>query len=512
MQENNSFNALQSAAAKYQTLYEIGKLIASEMELAPLLKLAMDKVIEVTGAQRGFIALIDENKQLDFRVARNLQKEDIENPKFEVSRSIINEAIRSGETILSEDALADPRFSGAESVLSLHLLSVICTPIVFAGRVAGIIYVDSTDQRDLFNETVAELLAEFAQQIAIALKNSLVFADLKHSHQQQALELRGKYRFDEIIGSGKRMTELLEKVAKVADKEANVLIQGESGTGKELIARALHYNSNRFEHPFLAVHCGAISETLVESELFGHEKGAFTGAIKSKRGKFELADGGTIFLDEIAEMPPSLQVKLLRVLQDGTFTPVGCEIEKRCDVRVIAATNQNLPEMVAAGKFREDLFYRLHVIPLVIPPLRERREDIMLLVKHFLKKYCGDNRLPILTKPVQKILLTFDYPGNVRQLENLIQHAVNFCDGEKIVLEDLPEELQPAVYGHAEEAASYNDRKNAAIAKWEREELIKLLTLSRGNLREAARLAGIHYTDLSKKLRRYGIKPREYEQ
>jgi Nif-specific regulatory protein len=510
----DDLKTLLALATKYRTLHDVGKLIASEMETDALLRLAMDKVIEVTHAQRGFIALVDDKKRLDFKAARNMEKSDIDKPQFQVSRSIIERVIAEGETLCLPDAMADSTFGGAESVTRLQLLSVLCTPIKIEARVAGVIYVDNSNVKQLFDDTVADLLTAFSEQMAIALKNAYVFSDLKKSHQQLASELRAQYQFDAIIGSGSAMTKMLDLVAKVADTDATVLIQGENGTGKELIARALHYNSSRRDQPFVTVNCGAIPADLIESELFGHEKGAFTGAVKDKRGKFELADGGTIFLDEIGEMAPALQVKLLRVLQDGTFTPVGSETGKQCDVRVLAATNRDLKKMLADGTFREDLYYRLNVINLTVPSLRERREDILLLIDHFLRKYNKGENLPRLSKAAEQLMLDFDYPGNIRQLENIIHRAVILCKGEVIEAHHLPDELQaPAIYGYTEKEGpvTFQDRKQRAIEKFERDELIRILTLTGGKVRESARVAGMDVKNFSEKLQRYGIKAEDYK-
>jgi len=511
---NDDLKTLFAIATKYRTLHGVGKLVASEMETEALLRLAMDKVIEVTRAQRGFIALVEGKNKLAFKVARHIEKSDIDQPRFQVSRSVIEKVIANGETICLRDAMADATFGGAESVMRLQLLSVLCTPIKIADRVAGVIYVDNSNVKQLFDETVADLLTAFSEQIAIALKNAYVFSDLKKSHQQLANELRANYKFDHIIGSSPAMTKILQLVAQVADTDTTVLIQGENGTGKELIARALHYNSSRRDKPFVAVNCGAIPETLIESELFGHEKGAFTGAISRKQGKFELADGGTIFLDEIGEMTPAMQVKLLRVLQDGTFSPVGNAAEKQCDVRVIAATNRELKKMLAAKAFREDLYYRLNVINLTVPPLRDRREDLLLLIAHFLKKYDKSNQSPRLSRAAEQILLDYDYPGNVRQLENVMQRAVILCKGEWIEAQHLPEDLQAAgIYHEADPQAptTFQERKQRVIEKFERDELSRILTQTGGKVRESARMAGMDVKNFSEKLQRYGIKAEDYK-
>ena len=510
----DDFKYLLAITNKYKTLYNIGKLISCERELDALLRLVIDKVIQVANARRGFIALVKGNKQIDFKVARNMEKGDINKPRFEVSRSIIKKVISDGKTICLPNAMEDIRFSGEDSVIRLQLLSVLCAPIKIENQVVGLIYVDNSDITNLFNEALADLLNEFSQQVAIVLNNVYVFSDLKKSHHLLANELRAKFQFDSIVGSGHRMTQILQLVAQVADTDATVMIQGENGTGKELVARALHYNSSRMEKPLVTINCGAIPNDLIESELFGHEKGAFTSAIKDKKGKFEIADGGTIFLDEIGEMSSSLQVKLLRVLQNGIFSPVGSEEEKKCDVRVIAATNSDLDEMIKEKTFREDLFYRLNVINITIPPLRERREDILLLIDYFLKKYNKNEVLPQLSNAAKQILLDYDYPGNIRQLENIIQRAVILCNSDVIDVPHLPEEIVASlnyINSSTGQPLTYQEKKQQVIEAFERKELNRILTLTSGKVREGARTAGMNEKNFSEKLKKYGIKSNDYK-
>ncbi|MGH7496882.1 MAG: sigma 54-interacting transcriptional regulator [bacterium] len=511
---NAHLKRLLAVAEKYRTLYEIGKLIASEMEIEALLRLAMDEVLAITRAERGFIALVEDDHRLDFRAARNIEKKDVEQPRFHVSRSIIQRVLAEGKVVCLPDALTDGGFGAIESVRRLQLLSVLCTPLIIRERVAGVIYVDNTNVKYLFDEMTAELLTRLSQLVATALQNACVFTDLKKSQQQLASELRARFQFDAIIGSGPAMTKILQIVADVADTDSTILIRGENGTGKDLIARALHYNSRRRDHPFVAINCGAIPEALIESELFGHEKGAFTSAVIRRQGKFELAHGGTIFLDEIGEMTLPTQVKLLRVLQECTFAPVGSNVEKYCDVRVIAATNRDLKKMMAQATFREDLYYRLNVIDLHVPPLRDRREDILLLIDHFLRKHNKQEKLPRLSKPVEQLLLDFGYPGNVRQLDNIIQRAVIFSKGGTIEVQHLPEEVQnSAIYHEHDEQgqATFQQRKHRAIEKFEREELIRILTLTGGKVRESARIAGMYPANFSDKLQQYGLKADDFK-
>ena len=510
MNSQNSNHELDNALAtaqKFQTLHEIGMLISSEMELERLLSVTMDKVIKMTGAQRGVIALVDQKNKPDFKTARKTGKIDIDEPNFRISRDIISLVIKTTESIFSKDAAADERFADAHTLFDFQIRSVLCTPVKHMERVAGIIYVDSSEKSGLFDNDTASLLAEFSKQIAIALKNAIILTELRQSHHQLMKELRSQYKFDNIIGTGAKMTEVLELVANVADSDTPVLIQGESGTGKELIARALHYNSNR-SGKFIAINCGALPENLVESELFGHEVGAFTGAIKAKRGKFAIAHKGSIFLDEIGELTLQTQVKLLRVLQDGTFSPLGSEEESFSDARVIAATNKDLKKMVDDKNFREDLFFRLNVIPVFIPPLRERKEDILLLMEHLVKKYYKSNSLLKFSRAAEQILLGLNYPGNIRELENIVRRAVTLCKSNVIEPRHL---LLNEKTGHDQQddehsQSSFIEQRKLAIEKWEYHECVRLLTRTNGGVNEAARLTGMDKGNFSRLLKRLEVK------
>ncbi len=501
--------------SKYLTLYEIGKLISSEIELGHLLKLAMDKVIEVTGAQRGLIGLVSAGGEVDFRVARCLEKSDIEQSDFEVSRSIIRRAIVDREAICLRDAMADQFHGTSESVTRLRLLSVACAPIEIDDEVRGIIYVDNKNIKNLFDDFTGDLVRAFSEQMAIALKNASLFKDLRQSHKKLAAELRDKYQFRDIIGSSRSMTEVLQLVGDVAETDATILIQSENGTGKELIARALHYNSSRNDKPLETVNCGALPEGLIESALFGHRRGAFTGAVRDRRGKFELADQGTIFLDEVGEMSLNAQVKLLRVLENGSYYSVGSEEEKQCDVRVIAATNCDLNQLISQKKFREDLYYRLNVITLTLPPLRKRREDIPLLIEHFIEKYNNHKRRPKFSRQVEHILGNYHYPGNVRQLENIIHRAVILCKGKSIELRHLPSELLEPYQGRSAGGnggvLTFQDRKKRTIEEFEISEIRRILAETGGKIRESARLSGMDVKNFSDKMRRYKINAMDFK-
>jgi two-component system, NtrC family, response regulator HydG len=314
-----------------------------------------------------------------------------------------------------------------------------------------------------------------------------------------------------IVGQGAAMRRVFELVSKIARTDSTVYVFGESGTGKELIARAIHEASPRAKGPFIKVNCSALAETLLESELFGHEKGSFTGALKRKLGRFELADGGSLFLDEIGDVSPMIQLKLLRVLQERQFERVGGEQTVRVDVRVITATNKDLKAEVAAGRFREDLFYRLHVLPIVLPPLRDRREDIGALVEHFIKKLGERTRSQVkrCATPAMQALLGYGWPGNVRELENVIEHAMVFAEGEELAVADLP----PAVSGTARSGASGDplptldgDRGLPELLdELERQLIVRAFKQANGVKTETARLLGVKASALYYKLEKYGI-------
>ncbi len=324
-------------------------------------------------------------------------------------------------------------------------------------------------------------------------------------------KLSETYRFENIIGVSGKMQEVFRKIRKVASSDATVLIRGESGTGKELIARAIHYHSPRSEAPLVEINCASIPETLLESELFGHEKGAFTGAYKQKKGKFEIANGGTLFLDEIGELPLSLQAKLLRVLQDGRFTRVGGVENIEVNVRLIAATNANLEKLLEEGKFREDLYYRLNVIPILIPPLRERREDIGPLTDFFIQKYARKNKKSIkgISQEARFILMNYDWPGNVRELENAIENAVVMAEGEVITPADLPGYLQSSVGEGSfmgqllqqHKGMSYREKLEA----FEREIIRQALEETGGNKTHAAKKLGFTLRTLRNKVKKYNL-------
>ena len=348
------------------------------------------------------------------------------------------------------------------------------------------------------------------EEVLMVIKRAIEFRNLRRENYVLKRQLKKKYKFENFIGDSPAMHKVFRTIEKVADTDSTVLILGESGTGKELVARAIHYHSARRDKPLIPVNCGAIPEELLESELFGHEKGAFTNAIRTRIGRFEMANGGTIFLDEIAEMSPHLQVKLLRVLQEQEFERLGGTRTIKCDVRIIAATNKNLEQAVAEGKFREDLYYRLKVIPIQLPPLRERKSDIPLLVNHFLEQMNRAKKKKIrgIEKEVLRALEEYDWPGNVRELENVIERMVILSEGDYITVEDLPEKIaagrKKASIGMTElpeEGISLSQ----AVNEYERQLIISALEKTGWVKNRAAKLLKMNRTTLVEKIKKQGI-------
>jgi DNA-binding NtrC family response regulator len=352
-------------------------------------------------------------------------------------------------------------------------------------------------------------------QLRIVVKKALDVRRLQQENRLLRHQLKTKYRFENLVGTSPGMHRVFQLIEKVADAESTVLILGESGTGKELVARAIHFNSHRAEKPLVPVNCGAIPESLLESELFGHERGAFTGAARTRMGRFELANGGTIFLDEVGDMSPALQVKLLRVLQEQNFERLGGTKSVRVDVRIIAATNRNLEEAVARGEFREDLYYRLSVIPLNLPPLRDRKDDVPLLLQHFMEQFnrMRDRKLQGISPRALHILVDYQWPGNVRELENLVDRVVVLKGHGVIEPEDLPEKMRTACTPSSPVTTTDIPDEgfclDIAVREFERELIARALLKADGVKNRAAQLLGIKRTTLIEKLKRHSVLPPE---
>jgi transcriptional regulator with GAF, ATPase, and Fis domain len=429
-------------------LYEFSEMLLGRHSLGDLLEALMDAVIELTSADKGFLILM-ENGQPQVRVARNLRHESIGDAIHQLSDTIIRRVVEQKRPLIVSDALHDETFSTSESVMHLSLTSVMCVPLLEQGSLLGILYVGNDDVVNLFDQRALDLLTVFAAQASLLIANALLVDALKLESEALKKELAER-RFGEIIGACPSILEVYRRVQKVAGTDISVLISGETGTGKELIAQEIHVRSQRAKGPFVTINCGAIPESLMESELFGHVRGAFTGAVATRPGKFQAADKGTIFLDEIGELPLNLQVKLLRVLQEKVVVKIGETRPEAVDIRVLAATNKNLEKEVREGRFREDLYYRLNVVNVALPPLRDRGEDVVLIARFLLQKHAKEYGAAVkgFTPNAIIAMRKYEWPGNIRQLENRIKKAMVLCDKTMIGPEDLelmPEALLPAM-------------------------------------------------------------------
>ncbi len=397
----------------------------------------LDAVIDVVHANKGFVILLRDGDP-EIAAARNVDRQTIPDAVTQLSDSILRRCIDTRQPLIVSDAVNDTMFNSSESVLDLQLSSVMVAPLIAQGQLLGLIYVGNDNVVNLFEQSSLEVLTVFAGQASLILQNAILLNQLTTDRDRIAAELDAQ-RFGDIIGSCASLQEVFRRVDKVAAANINVLITGETGTGKELIARELHRRSNRSEGPFTVVNCGAIPENLMESELFGHVRGAFTGAVSTRQGSFQAADGGTLFLDEIGEMPLALQVKLLRALQERVVVKVGDTKPQSVDIRVLAATNLDLEAAIKEGTFREDLYYRLNVVNLHLPPLRERGDDISILAKFLLHKYAAEFGAPVkgFTPKALKAMHSYDWPGNIRQLENRIKKAIVLADKILIGADDL---------------------------------------------------------------------------
>jgi transcriptional regulator with GAF, ATPase, and Fis domain len=528
--------ALAERLRNLERLAEINKLLNVEHEPQRLLELIVDSAIELTGAARGFLILFD-GKAEDFRAARNIDESTIRNPEFEISHSVARRVVQEGRPILTANAIDDPRLASAQSISELKLLSILCVPLVSRQRVLGAIYLDHPQVVARFDERHLGTVLALAEQAAIALENARLSEGLARTNQQlrqsreevarlnealqerliereaeletvresldasrRALALR--YDYSNIVTRSPKVHVVLDLMDRITDTDFPVIIQGESGTGKELIARAIHYHGPRKDKNFLSLNCAAFAEP-----LFGSMRGAFTGADRDRKGLFEQAHFGTLFLDEIGDMSEPVQKRLLRVLMEGEFLPVGGREMRKVDVRVLCATHRDLKGMVAAGTFREDLYYRLAVAQIRLPALRERPEDIALLVPYFLKRHGGTARA---IDPEALALLTArHWPGNVRELENFVMNLLLFDrDGSRLtadlvrrVLDVEGEAPQPPPDEPGPAGGSIKDR----LESYERKVIQQALERAGGNKAQAARDLGVGVRTLYKMIDRLGL-------
>lgn len=474
---------------------------------------AMERVTQAINAERSALILMPEKKKPVFETAYHFNSQDLAQPEFQICRQLMRQIQDCNDIFLVGSVVADQRFHPLATNEQVDIAAAIGIPLISQHAVLGLIYFDNQFDKNTFDLQTCDYLLKFSNLISCVT--------LKVWMQSQKVMLPVKtnqyspFETESIIGKHPQILDILKTIDQIGNTDATVLIQGESGSGKELIARALHARSHRKDKPFIPVNCAAIPENLLESELFGHVKGAFTGALRDKIGWFELADGGTIFLDEVNDMSPALQIRLLRILQSGEYVRLGCPKINRCDVRVVAAANQDLKKLVEQGRFRQEVFYRLNVIDLWVPPLRDRRGDIPLLIHHFLQMFSTrySKKTMKLSPATEQLLLNYQFPGNIRELENLIHRAVALAESDMIEPRHLPKHLQSGVSDDAEslDFQSFQPAKRAVIEKFEREYIIRLLIHAKGNITQASRIANMNYANLYAKIRKYGIKPHLYK-
>jgi Nif-specific regulatory protein len=424
----------------FEALYEITRAINSILEPGPLLERVLEAAMGHLNAERGFVLLADLGGTGGYTVvaARNFGTTQ-SSEAFAASSSVVRNVLSSGEPVLTYDAQADERFEASTSIITQKILSIICIPLQSGSRTTGAVYLDSSVSRKAFTEESMKFLAVFGHLAAIALENAQRYTQLQGENRRLQEAVDRAQTFTDVIGESPRWKHILGLVERVLDVDVPVLITGESGTGKELIARTIHDHGTRRGRPFIAVNCSALPEHLLESEMFGYAKGAFTGASSDKKGLVEVAEGGTLFLDEVGDIPPLLQAKLLRLLQGREYRRVGDTNNRTADIRVLAATNRRLDEDIKQGRMREDLYFRLNVIEIRLPALRERKEDIPLLAQYFLRRAAERYRRPVesIHPEAMHVLLANNWKGNARELQNAIERAVVLCHGNQLTRKDF---------------------------------------------------------------------------
>jgi Nif-specific regulatory protein len=497
-------------------LFEISQTLERSMDLSKVAGPLLETMAQRMGMLRGTLTLLNrETGEISIEAAHGLSSTQVERGRYRRGEGVTGKVVETGQPAVVPRISDEPLFldrTGARSRLGREDISFICVPIKLGNEVIGTLSADRLfDEHVAFEEDV-RLLSIIASMVAqaVRLRQSAEEERQRLSAEvarlQEALEER--FRPDNIIGNSRAMQGVYDLIAQVSDSNATVLISGESGTGKELVAHAIHYKSARANKPFIRVNCAALPETVLESELFGHEKGAFTGAVAQRKGRFELAHSGSIFLDEVGDFSPTTQIKLLRVLQEREFERLGGTRTTKVDVRVIAATNRDLQQLIAEGQFRQDLYYRLNVFPIHIPPLRDRKTDIPLLVDHFIAKYAGSSGRSAqrLSASALDKLTRYEWPGNVRELENCIERAILLARDEVIHTNHLPPSVQAVVGLPLVEGEGLQ----AAIDNLERDMIVEMLRQTGGNRAEAARRLGITERLMGLRVKKHGIDSRTF--
>lgn len=482
-------------------LLKISRVVHSISDLDPLQEQILQLIFEVVPAEHGAI-LLDGQGNEKFSSLFAYPAPARHGEPVRVSRTITRQVMEQGVAILGADVPASGGLSGVESLVSFKVRSLLCVPLTVFQKVLGCIYLDTSRPGTRFDRDHLQLVASIAGSCAVALENSRRLQWLEQENMRLAAEINLQHS---MVGESAAMKEVYLFLSRVAPTESTVLVAGESGTGKELVARAIHRNSPRAGRPFIAINCAAIPEGLLESELFGYERGAFTGAAVQKKGRLEVADGGVVFLDEIGELAPALQVKLLRVLQEREFERLGGSRPISIDIRLIAATNQDLAAAVKARTFREDLYYRLNVVSFVLPRLRERVEDIPILAEYFVAKFAAKCKVKAkkISPEAMAGLVNYDWPGNVRELENAIERALVLGVSDFIRPEDLPD----SVVGKASGKGVHEAKYHLAVTQLKKHLILTALEEAKGNYTEAARVLGVQANYLHRLVRNLNLRP-----
>ncbi len=501
-------------AKEVELLSDISKALAESLDLEETLMSILKSFDTYLKLRRGTITLLDpDTETINVRLAHGLSKRSQSMASYKVGEGITGLVVQSGKEIIVPDISKDPRFlhkTRSRKQQKGKKIAFFCVPIKLEGKTVGALSMDKQAEASDDLEANVRLLNVIATMVAQAIKlNKLVESDRKELREENVRlrrELKNHFNINNMVGSSNAMKEVYRLIEQVSNSNATVLIRGESGTGKDLAAHAIHYNSLRADKPFVKVNCTALPDTLLESELFGHEKGAFTGAAERKLGRFERAHGGTIFLDEIGDFSLNLQVKLLRVIQFKEFERVGGLETIKTNVRIVVATHKNLEEQIKEGFFREDLYYRINVFPIYMPPLRERKDDIMLLADYFLEKAAAENNKDIsrISTPAIDMLTRYHWPGNIRELENCIERAVLLCNDDVIRSEHLPPSLQMIKKDESVSRRSLNE----IIENMERELIVDALKKFDGQQRKTARELGVSERILGYKIKKYNIHPK----
>ena len=501
-----------------EMLYRISQAVTHHKDIGALLREVFDILDHELGLQRGTVTIRKPGTNiLTIEASKGLSADAQLLGQYRIGEGVTGLVAETGKALMVPNISEDDRFLDRTGARGDAQLAFICVPIVHSGDVIGTLSIDRMmgNEEELsdnlsFLQIICNVLAEAIAGIRLQMEEREA---LVRENRELRAELSDQYRPNNLIGNCAAMRGIYNLISQIADSPATVLIRGESGTGKELVARALHYGSSRRNGPFVGVNCAALPEGLVESELFGHEKGAFTGALKQRLGRFEIANGGTLFLDEIGDVPMAVQVRLLRVIQERQFERVGGNEPISVQVRIVAATSQNLEKLMNEGKFREDLYFRLNVFPIMMPPLRERRSDIVLLADHFLEKYNKQYSKQIrrISTTAINMIMSYHWPGNVRELENCVEWACLTSTDDVIHGFNLPPSLQTASETKTELVLDEDAELETLVNSYEREIIVDSLKAHRGNCAAAARSLRTTQRKLNYRIRRLSIIPKDFK-